>query len=591
MHEVRAAWRIEQLCECPLAAAATAAEAALETAYKAAPWDTSSMHALSVDIQRAEAIRVLLIGLSVVRYGDEHQRQETITASASSAAASSASGGLLRPDCIVISSSEEDDEEANEHDGHYDCTKCDARNLRAHFDGAFGPRPTNRPTTAQLFSYRRRQTDAELRTEVAVRQRGLDDAAIRRAQRHRQIPGRIMTLFDSTDMYAGVPHVWHCNGRLLVLLQSANQLNVHPFREQWKRGQPVVVANVHRHLNPDLWSPASFARDYGHERSDLLISHNGGMVANQPMLRFWRGFDADEKRMRDAGSQRPLLLKIKDWPTAEDFAVTMPPRYADLMQHMPLGEYTRRDGVFNLVSHLPDGFMRPDLGPKMYNAYGSAAEPDVGTTNLHLDVSDAVNVLAWVSVGYATEDVYKYQHKVQAVYEAVDEAGLDALQLERVREPGMLVGALWHIYHRQDAEKIRTMLRKVAAERGETPMANDDPIHDQSSYLNGSLRERLYREYAVEGYAIAQCLGDAVFIPAGAPHQVWNLHNCIKLAEDFVSPENLMSCAELALEFRQLSAEHANHEDKLQVKSVLYHAVKDAVGTLEGLVAERLAHR
>jgi lysine-specific demethylase 3 len=30
----------------------------------------------------------------------------------------------------------------------------------------------------------------------------------------------------------------------------------------------------------------------------------------------------------------------------------------------------------------------------------------------------------------------------------------------------------------------------------------------------------LYKEYGVAGYAILQCLGDAVFIPAGAPHQV-----------------------------------------------------------------------
>lgn len=32
--------------------------------------------------------------------------------------------------------------------------------------------------------------------------------------------------------------------------------------------------------------------------------------------------------------------------------------------------------------------------------------------------------------------------------------------------------------------------------------------------------ERLKDEYDVEGWAIAQFMGDAVFIPAGAPHQV-----------------------------------------------------------------------
>ena len=40
------------------------------------------------------------------------------------------------------------------------------------------------------------------------------------------------------------------------------------------------------------------------------------------------------------------------------------------MDALPLPEYTRRDGKYNLVASLPDFFVKPDLGPKMYNAYG-----------------------------------------------------------------------------------------------------------------------------------------------------------------------------------------------------------------------------
>ena len=40
------------------------------------------------------------------------------------------------------------------------------------------------------------------------------------------------------------------------------------------------------------------------------------------------------------------------------------------MQALPLPDYTRRDGKLNLTSSLPDFFVKPDLGPKMYNAYG-----------------------------------------------------------------------------------------------------------------------------------------------------------------------------------------------------------------------------
>lgn len=137
-----------------------------------------------------------------------------------------------------------------------------------------------------------------------------------------------------------------------------------------------------------------------------------------------------------------------------------------------------------------------------------------------------------------------------------------------------------HIFAPRDANKIRDLLNKVAIERGTKLERSHDAIHDQSWYLDSKLRERLYREYGVEGYSIAQCLGDAVFIPAGAPHQVRNLLNCIKVAEDFVSPENVSECFHLTQEFRSLSDTHSNHEDKLQIKNIIYHAVKDALSLL-----------
>ena len=89
---------------------------------------------------------------------------------------------------------------------------------------------------------------------------------------------------------------------------------------------------------------------------------------------------------------------FQDWPPGDDFAEHLPTRFADLMKSLPLPDYTHRSGRLNLAGRLPECFVRPDLGPKMYNAYGSALLCTKGTTNLHLDVSDAANVMVYVGL-------------------------------------------------------------------------------------------------------------------------------------------------------------------------------------------------
>ncbi|XP_052741070.1 probable JmjC domain-containing histone demethylation protein 2C isoform X2 [Bicyclus anynana] len=391
-----------------------------------------------------------------------------------------------------------------------------------------------------------------------------------------ELPIRIMTLTESKLLYPDVPHSWLCDGKLLHLTDPVNPGNYKPFQDQWRRGQPVLVSDVSSLLDPQLWSPDSFSRDFGDTRVDIVNCASGLVVPNQPARKFWDGFALAARRLRDERGA-PMVLKLKDWPPGEDFAELLPARFDDLMRALPLHEYTARAGRLNLAARLPECFVRPDLGPKMYTAYGGAG----GTTNLHLDVSDAVNVLVHAS---APADA---PERAREAARAAEDAGVDVLARRRARlQPP---AALWHIYAARDADKIRDFLVRAELERGARPRAQHDPVHDQTWYLDAALRERLYREYGVEGYAILQCAGDAVFVPAGAPHQVRNLLDCIKVAEDFVSPENVSRCFELAQQFRRLSRQHANKEDKLQIKNIVYHAVKDSLCCLEDALAAALA--
>uniref|UniRef100_T1J383 [histone H3]-dimethyl-L-lysine(9) demethylase n=1 Tax=Strigamia maritima TaxID=126957 RepID=T1J383_STRMM len=389
-------------------------------------------------------------------------------------------------------------------------------------------------------------------------------------KRGKEFSSRIFTSLESRSRYPEIPHSWLCDGHLLCLHEPQNPQNVRLFQEMWERGQPVLISNVHQHLDENLWSPKSFSRDFGELENDLIDCLSGSVI-HERMKNFWDGFEDPKKRLQDENG-RYRLLKLKDWPPGDDFSEVMPSRFDDLMKALPLPDYTCRDGKLNLTARLPNFLVPPDLGPKMYIAYGSTQYPSQGTTNLHLDMSDAVNVMVYAGI-LKDEDV-------EEAFQVICDAGCDVLTRKRVKEESVKLGALWHIFKSNDAPKIREFLNELAIENGEKAQAKSDPIHDQRWYLDSDMRNRLYTMYGVEGYAIAQCVGDAVFIPAGAPHQVRNLHSCIKVAEDFVTPENVGHCLKLTQEFRHLSNSHTNHEDKLQVKNIVYHSVKDSLSVV-----------
>ncbi|XP_054030690.1 probable JmjC domain-containing histone demethylation protein 2C isoform X2 [Dryobates pubescens] len=380
---------------------------------------------------------------------------------------------------------------------------------------------------------------------------------------------------ECSKRYSDIQYSWICDKHVLWLKDHKNSNNWKLFKECWKQGRPVLVSGMHKKMNFSLWKAESISLDFGNQQADILNCKDS-IISNTSVKEFWDGFEDVSKRQKIKNGET-ALLKLKDWPSGEDFKAMMPARYEDLLKSLPLPEYCSPEGKLNLASHLPGFFVRPDLGPRLCSAYGVAAtkDHDIGTTNLHIEVSDVVNILVYVGIAKGNGVLSK-----SGVLKKFEEEDLDDLLRKRLKDSSELPGALWHIYAGKDADKIREFLQKIAKEQGLEVLPEHDPIRDQSWYVNKKLRQRLLEEYGVKTCTIIQFLGDAIILPAGALHQVQNFHSCVQVTEDFVSPEHLVQSFHLTQELR-LSKEEINYDDKLQVKNILYHAVKEMVRALK----------
>ena len=116
----------------------------------------------------------------------------------------------------------------------------------------------------------------------------------------------------------------------------------------------------------------------------------------------------------------------------------------------------------------------------MYVALASASEDDrYGTTKLHIDVTDAINVLTWTS-GPPSDGA--------AIWDIVPYPALPTLR-EFIRNRGLYTSA-------------------------------GDPIHAQAIFLTNEMIQQFTAQHKFPIWRIHQRLGDAVFIPAGCAHQV-----------------------------------------------------------------------
>ncbi|KAK1583827.1 hypothetical protein Q3G72_027300 [Acer saccharum] len=376
------------------------------------------------------------------------------------------------------------------------------------------------------------------------------------------------------------------------------------FQRHWASGEPIIVSNVLENACGLSWEPKVMWRAFrqitklNHDRHlnvtvvDCLDCCEGPIN----ICEFFNGY-TDGRYDKESW---PQMLKLKDLPPSNLFAR----HNAEFLCFLPFKEYTHpQRGLLNLATKLPKESLKPDLRPKTYIAYGVAQELGRGdsVTKLHCDVSDAVNVLthtAGVQLEYdrlcrikELKQYHRKQDEEELFGQLKASGGLESGELSDIPENMLEAadgGALWDIFRRQDVPKLQDYLKKHYKEFRHIhcrPIQQVvHPIHDQIFYLSSEHKAKLKQEYGIEPWTFIQKLGDAVFIPAGCPNQVRNLKSCIKVALDFVSPENVGECVRLTDEFRSLPPNHRAKEDKLEIWKMNLYALEKAVMDLEQCV-------
>ncbi|KAL7601245.1 hypothetical protein Lser_V15G23162 [Lactuca serriola] len=300
----------------------------------------------------------------------------------------------------------------------------------------------------------------------------------------------------------------------------------------------------------------------------------------------------------------PIYEWTEAWPLVNLLEDRLRVLGVEFISSLPFKEYTHpREGYLNLGVKLPKESLKPDMAPKIYIAYAINAqelERRDSVTKLHCEKADVVNVL--VDIPTLTSN-RKRINELKKKQKAQDQKELDMdntkdstsekVVLKKQKEtPGIYVdgsdlgeeGDVWDIFRREDTPKLQEYLKKHFREFkddfGRPLQEVIHPIHDQTFYLTMEHKRKLKEEFGIEAWSFVQKLGDAVFIPAGCAHQVRNLKSCIKVAVNFVSPENIGECIRLTEDFRLLPKNNWAKEDTLEGKENCTSCVGGSCGGL-----------
>ncbi|KAF8930575.1 hypothetical protein BGZ47_000487 [Haplosporangium gracile] len=353
-------------------------------------------------------------------------------------------------------------------------------------------------------------------------EQALPQAAIEAASKSVLLPATVAVQKDSTK---------RGHYRLPVQYDASN-LDLKTFRHYWQQGKVLQVKGVGKRLKRS-WTPKYLVSEHGEAQVDVIRCQDAKTKVMNMAKYFLNYFD-DHKNTD--------VWKMGDWPE-EPFHKVLPELFEDLMQALPLPEYTNPNGVFNLAKYFPVHQVNAEISAKLYISQKQLEKhKDFSPMQLSAEMSDSIYICTYT----------------QAV------TGGAALW--------------WDIYRAEDRPLIEAFLRTVMAEnknnnnKKKKQQEETDPFTYDSQYLSPRLKDRLYHETGVRATEVHQKDGEAVMIPAGCVRQARYLQKSIVVGLDFVSPERFAQTMEWSRALRRFNLERKGEglDDVLQANKLAF---------------------
>lgn len=283
-------------------------------------------------------------------------------------------------------------------------------------------------------------------------------------------------------------------------LNQDKTINVDILKYSFSHDKPLILTDCQ--INRQLWNPDWFHNYVSKPGNDKFNSKeyvcclSAAFNPENPinlaryhftLSDFWAGFDNPEVRknlssrsltseLREFISSKDgnfyPCLKLKDWPNTNDLQHLFSDHFEACFESIPVSEYVTREGEFNLPKYLPNYFIPPELGPKLYSAYSMidycdfvedekmCANVPTASTVSHTDLSDAVNLLCYTGKKTITEhNLWKIKAVCKHLY-------VPDFEIEKfcTLENKDQLGAIWHIFDPNKTNEIRAVLAEVDAE-------------------------------------------------------------------------------------------------------------------------------